>query len=391
MTIAIQIDFMANGVHDRAGNLLSGGKIHTYAAGTNLPKATYISRDATPTNEASNPILLDGEGKANIYAAGVYKFVIQDAEGNTIRIIDQASYADQSQALATSLVISTATDPQVTVKNGAYETTIGLGSTGDTVIKPPGDIYIENAAPKVILDDTVRQVGIAINPSTGAMDVTTSKGLTVDNGVPVTLEPGVDGLGTQVLKVSKGLNIPTPFRVTELLDSPQILTDAGVTKIRGAWRFDSGGLSSITLLGTGAKITVMDGAEIETGKGFKPLVALLIDVFTPGTGWTISTGSNFCIQMFAGSPKQGFLVLNGRLTAGAAATDLLGTFASEYRIEALPASVEIPISGRTAAAPLSGYLTINASGTTHLVWDDGSAVAAGQIVYFGGVIVPMRS
>lgn len=46
---------------DNSGNLLSGGKIYTYAAGTTTPQATYTSSSGATAH--SNPIILDAAGR----------------------------------------------------------------------------------------------------------------------------------------------------------------------------------------------------------------------------------------------------------------------------------------------------------------------------------------
>ena len=46
---------------DNSGNLLSGGKIYTYAAGTTTPHATYTSSSGATAH--SNPIILDAAGR----------------------------------------------------------------------------------------------------------------------------------------------------------------------------------------------------------------------------------------------------------------------------------------------------------------------------------------
>jgi hypothetical protein len=71
-----------------AGIPLIGGKIYTYAAGTNNPKATYT--DSAGTTPQANPIILNSRGEpANaIYWSGAYKVVVQDALGNIIYTVD---------------------------------------------------------------------------------------------------------------------------------------------------------------------------------------------------------------------------------------------------------------------------------------------------------------
>lgn len=65
---------------------LAGGKIYTYAAGTTTPKATFT--DNTEAVPATNPIVLDAQGRATPWISGSYKFVIYDALGNLIRTTD---------------------------------------------------------------------------------------------------------------------------------------------------------------------------------------------------------------------------------------------------------------------------------------------------------------
>ncbi|MCK5607966.1 hypothetical protein KAR91_39160, partial [Candidatus Pacearchaeota archaeon] len=85
-TKAIQVELLLGGVMDDGDVALSGGKVFTYAAGTLTNKTTWTDRDKT--TPATNPIILDASGKATIFADGVYKFVIKDADDVTIRTID---------------------------------------------------------------------------------------------------------------------------------------------------------------------------------------------------------------------------------------------------------------------------------------------------------------
>lgn len=62
---------------DDNGNPLSGGKLYTYAAGTTTPKATYTTASGTVTHD--NPVTLDSAGRAVIFLAGSYKFILHDS------------------------------------------------------------------------------------------------------------------------------------------------------------------------------------------------------------------------------------------------------------------------------------------------------------------------
>lgn len=75
---------------DSNGDPLSGGKLYTYEAGTNTPKATYTDEAGVVPN--SNPIILDGAGYATIrIASGNYKFVLYDANDNLQFTADDVS------------------------------------------------------------------------------------------------------------------------------------------------------------------------------------------------------------------------------------------------------------------------------------------------------------
>lgn len=67
---------------DKDGNPLAFGKIYTYQAGTVINKPTYTTEAGDVAN--SNPIILNGEGYADIYLDGSYDIVVDDAEDNNI-------------------------------------------------------------------------------------------------------------------------------------------------------------------------------------------------------------------------------------------------------------------------------------------------------------------
>jgi hypothetical protein len=77
---------------DNDGNVLSGGKINTYSAGTTTPQATYTA--ATGNIQHSNPIILDSAGRVpgggEIWLTDglQYKFVIKDANDVLIGTYD---------------------------------------------------------------------------------------------------------------------------------------------------------------------------------------------------------------------------------------------------------------------------------------------------------------
>lgn len=74
---------------DANGNPLANGKVYTYAAGTNTPKATFTTQAGNIAN--TNPVILDSAGRATIWIEGSYKFVVTDANDVTVRTTDNVS------------------------------------------------------------------------------------------------------------------------------------------------------------------------------------------------------------------------------------------------------------------------------------------------------------
>lgn len=76
---------------DNNGNVLAGGKIYSYAAGTTTPATTYTSSSGAIAQ--ANPIILDSAGRVPsgeiwLTAGQLYKFVLQDSSSNLIGTYD---------------------------------------------------------------------------------------------------------------------------------------------------------------------------------------------------------------------------------------------------------------------------------------------------------------
>lgn len=74
---------------------LAFGKLYTYQAQTNTPKPTYQSEDQVVEN--TNPVILNGEGYANIYLSGSYKMVLKDADENEIWSADPVTASQPNE------------------------------------------------------------------------------------------------------------------------------------------------------------------------------------------------------------------------------------------------------------------------------------------------------
>ena len=80
-------------------------KIHTYAAGTLTPKATYTDPDLDVSHLNTNPVTADSRGEVVMYGTGNYRIILKDAVGNTIYDRDNvACEADYSGSGGSALI-----------------------------------------------------------------------------------------------------------------------------------------------------------------------------------------------------------------------------------------------------------------------------------------------
>ena len=83
---------------DNSGNVLSGGKIYTYAAGTSTPATTYT--DASGNTANSNPIILNSAGRVPyeiwLTLEQLYKFVLKDSNDTLIATYDNIEGVNSS-------------------------------------------------------------------------------------------------------------------------------------------------------------------------------------------------------------------------------------------------------------------------------------------------------
>lgn len=101
---------------DNDGNVLSGGKIYTYAAGTTTPQTTYTTSLGNIAH--ANPIILDSAGRVPTGEIWLtdgfnYKFVLKDANDTLIATYDNISGINSNfVAYTNSQEIQTATAGQ---------------------------------------------------------------------------------------------------------------------------------------------------------------------------------------------------------------------------------------------------------------------------------------
>jgi hypothetical protein len=92
--MAAVVEFLLAGFTDNSGQPLSGGKVYTYAAGTSTPKDTYTDNlGATPE---TNPVILDSNGRKQIYGTGSYKFLVKDSDDVLLYTFDNLFFGNEA-------------------------------------------------------------------------------------------------------------------------------------------------------------------------------------------------------------------------------------------------------------------------------------------------------
>lgn len=91
------IETLLAGLTDSSGSPLSGGKVYTKEAGTSTDKATYT--DIDKTTPAANPIVLDANGRAQIFAEGAYKLIVDNSDDDTLYTWDDLEFISDSESV----------------------------------------------------------------------------------------------------------------------------------------------------------------------------------------------------------------------------------------------------------------------------------------------------
>ena len=123
---ALQVDHLLAGLRDTSGAPLVNGKVHTYVANGGFSDNQLMWVDADKAQAAANPIILDGNGQANVYGDGLYDIVIKDENDvilytwRDVQYIKGINDQDQTFAGVKSFTdgIKTDTVDEVTADNG---------------------------------------------------------------------------------------------------------------------------------------------------------------------------------------------------------------------------------------------------------------------------------
>lgn len=117
-TKAKSVDFLFGAIIHN-GEALSGGKIFHYDPGTTDVKTIWTDRDkVTP---AAQPVILDANGRTEIYGDGLYRIIIKDANDVTIADMDNMEYLDDTAAAITSSDLEVAGHAEIHEDGGTEE------------------------------------------------------------------------------------------------------------------------------------------------------------------------------------------------------------------------------------------------------------------------------
>lgn len=165
---AVPVDNLWSGLLDFNGQMLSGGKVYFYSAGTTSLKTIWT--DAAESTEAANPVTLDAYGRAEVYADGTYKVRVTDSAGVVQMEVDNceyksslspASFTVTGPITAASLNVGTFTAnagiiASVTVSQAILtNSTISLASITNSYILTQNPLVASQAANKFYVDASI--------------------------------------------------------------------------------------------------------------------------------------------------------------------------------------------------------------------------------------------
>jgi hypothetical protein len=121
---------------DNDGNVLSGGKIYTYAAGTSTPAATYTTSAGSIAH--ANPIVLDSAGRVPggeiwLTIGVTYKFVLNNSTGTLIGTYDNipSQFVTDASLVTYTPAGTGAVTTNVQAKLRQYVSVKDFGAVGD--------------------------------------------------------------------------------------------------------------------------------------------------------------------------------------------------------------------------------------------------------------------
>ncbi len=233
---------------DSNGYPLAGGTVAFFVPGTDTPKDTWQDADQTIIN--SNPLTLDGSGRAIIYGIGVYRQIVYDSSNNTIW--DQLTAAYPEMVLAGGLAGGSGNAITLTLADwNAYDSTLV-----SLIVKATN-----SGATSVTINGTGPAISIVKDTSSGP--VTLSGGELVTSNLAL-LDYDATGGVFHLINPAVGSSQPTPGARSGL--SVTVTSDTQV-QVQAKSVALAGSTSNITIGSTNATANVsVNGANgLDTG------------------------------------------------------------------------------------------------------------------------------
>ncbi len=140
MSIAVQVDFLLAGISS-GGTPLAGGWVYTYAAGGSTDKTCWVDKDKVTA--ASNPVELDANGAVQLYADGTYKFVIKNADLDTIYTWDNLILKSITEPFYYAVDYGVSSSNTAAVNGAAIAALMTAYPSHSTVVWPGGTILTD--------------------------------------------------------------------------------------------------------------------------------------------------------------------------------------------------------------------------------------------------------